>query len=45
MLGGDLTLSDEHSAAQWEKPMLASSYDLTLASRRALSSLHEIRVI
>lgn len=44
-LGGDLTLSNEHGAAQWEKPTLATSYDLTLASRRALISLHKIGAI
>ena len=44
-ISGDLTLSNEHSVAQWEKPALATSYDLTLASRRALISLRKIGVI
>jgi len=44
-LGGDLTLSEEHINAQWEEPKLATRYDLTLTSRRALTSLREIGAI
>lgn len=41
-LGGELTISDEHSDAVWEDPEVAATYALTAESRRALSALTTI---
>lgn len=44
-LGGELTLSGEHSDAQWEDPRLASARELTGESKRAIHSLYRLGII
>lgn len=44
-LGGELILSDEHSDASWEDPRRIATRALTLESRRAVQSLHGLKVI
>lgn len=44
-LGGELILSDMHSDASWEDPRRIATRALTFEGRRAIQSLHGLKMI